>query len=92
MITPAAAKAPVMPTIRPRTSGVCPAKEKPCFSEPRKISCRSPPAPAARRPLIEGRLPDDDGGDQERQRVEVERQVDLVDARAARASAGRRRW
>ena len=29
MITPAADMAPVMPTTRPRTSGVWPAKEKP---------------------------------------------------------------
>lgn len=53
MITPAAAKAPVMPTTRPRTNGVCPAKEKPFLSEPRKLS-RSVTASAARRPLIEG--------------------------------------
>jgi hypothetical protein len=55
MITPAAAMAPVMPMTRPRTSGVWPAKEKPCFREPRKLSC-SPVGPAARLPLIDGRF------------------------------------
>ena len=34
-----------------------------------------------------GQAPDDDGGHEEGQRVEVQREVDLVDARAARASS-----
>ena len=55
MITPAAANAPVMPTTRPRTSGVWPAKENPCLSEPKKVSCDAA-GPAARRPLIDGRF------------------------------------
>ena len=55
MITPAAAMAPVIPMIRPRTSGVWPANEKPCFSEPRKDSCDLTQL-ADRRPLIDGRF------------------------------------
>jgi hypothetical protein len=55
MTTPAAANAPVMPTTRPRTRGVWPAKEKPCRRDPKKLSplCSARPE---RRPLIEGRF------------------------------------
>src|SRR4051794_34349625 len=87
-----------MPTVRPRTSRLWPAKDRPPLSERRKLSAWTA-APASRRPLPSeareppggagrpapppaadrGQVPDDDGGDEEGQRVEVDREVDLVD-------------
>ena len=80
MITPAAAMAPVMPTIRPRTSGRVAGEGEAVLQRAEEGLLR---LDRAGRPTAADRrqVPDDDRGDQEGQRVQVQREVDLVDAR-----------